>query len=42
MSGTTSDTSSSSGKQIRLDPYDAFDRYFRDKDNEGKGKGGRR
>ena len=35
-----SDGEDSSGdEQIRLDPYCVFDRYFREKDGKGAGKG---
>ena len=35
-----SDGEDSSGdKQIQLDPYCVFDRYFREKDGKGAGKG---
>lgn len=34
-------TLSSVAEQICLDPYCAFDRYLRDNEDNGKGKGGR-
>ena len=38
-----SDGEDNSGdEQIRLDPYCVFDRYFREKDDKGVGKGKRR